>query len=193
MQQPINEQYFELWKDLDKIEELRKEASLPPWKAEFEMKVQELQDRIDQLDQKAKEKWLPLFRPVYDHYGLLAKNEDEEMPGLMSKLVWYLIQIEKRILSGKLMKIFQMMEFDTLKQPGKCNCQLKNDTVSVLNDMSDLDISNMRKWERPYSTFIYQCRECGIYWQYTPRSLKLFGVPWRFLGKEVEVDLEENT
>ncbi len=190
MQKPINEQYFDLWKELEDILEIRKEGSLPPWKANFEEKIQRLQGRLDELDNHTKQKWLPLFRPVYNNFGLARQDEEAEIPGLMSKYVWTLITHEKHLLSGKLMKLFQWMEFDVLKQPGKCNCQLKHEVVSVLNDLEDLDVNNMKKWEKQHSTVIYQCQECGNYWKYNALRLKRFGVPWKFLGKETEYDPE---
>lgn len=189
MQKPINEQYFDLWKRLDEVWEQGEGDNLSNWREDFITQIEQLQKRVKSLDNISRRKWLKLFRPVSLKL-LEACQPDEPDPQKQLSKYRHLIQsFEKRRLAGKLLKLFQGMEFDVDKEQGKCNCQLKHDLKMILHDMADMNMDNMKVWEKHLPIVIYQCQECGIYWKRNQRLIDPNGTPWEYLGNETEYDL----
>ncbi len=189
MQKPINEQYYDLWKRLDEVWDQGREEQLTSWNKEINTQIKQLQERVVQLDLNAIQKWLKFFRPVYDKILESHHHLEFEPRRQLSKYLFFIQSGIKLKLSVKLLKLFQSMEFEVQKEPGKCNCQLKHDMKMILNEMADMDVENMKKWQNHFPAVIFQCQDCGIYWSRNQRNMDINGVNWEFLGKNVDKKL----
>jgi hypothetical protein len=182
MQKPINEQYFDLWVELDEIWKKTSIEELTDWSQPYNIRLKQLQTQLEALDKKSTEKWLPLFQPVYDQfYG--KHLEEKTVNALKNNPIGKMVVNVQYGKCQKLSRLFQGMQLDVLKTAGKCNCQLKHDLKMNLNLKGDLELDFIKLWEPNTQAELHQCPECQNYWEWQP-DIGYGGAKWKFIGPD---------